>query len=122
MAHFAELDANGVVLRVVVIDNKDIKDEAGVEQEERGRLFCEALFNGGRWVQTSYNASFRKNAAFIGCRFDPELDAFIHPKPYPSWVLDANCRWQAPIPYPQDGASYGWDEATLSWVKTEVTE
>ena len=46
-----------------------------------------------------------------------DIDAFVAPQPYPSWVLDANAQWQAPVPYPTDGKMYGWDEATLSWVE-----
>lgn len=116
MAHFAELDANNIVLRVVVIDNKDTRDAAGVEKEHIGAAFCEKLF-GGRWVQTSYNGNKRKNYAGIGYSYDAARDAFIAPKPFNSWILDeANCQWKAPKPMPQDGQIYGWDEPTLSWV------
>ena len=65
MAHFAELDSNNVVLRVIVVDNKDTADAAGVEKEHIGAAFCERLL-GGRWVQTSYNGNKRKNYAGIG--------------------------------------------------------
>ncbi|MFT4261430.1 MAG: hypothetical protein ACMXX9_03285 [Candidatus Woesearchaeota archaeon] len=80
MAHFAELDENNVVLRVIVVDNKNCCDKKGEEQEEIGRAFCEKLFNGGRWVQTSYNANFRKRYAGIGYIYDEEVDEFIPPK------------------------------------------
>lgn len=115
MAHFAEIDANGVVLRVIVVGNKDTSDANGVEKESIGRSFCERLF-GGNWVQTSYNATFRKNYAGIGYTYDSTRDAFIPPKPFASWLLNEDtCQWQAPIPMPQDGKKYSWDEATLSW-------
>lgn len=86
MAHFAELDANNVVLRVVVVDD---------EHEAEGADYCSRLL-GGRWVQTSYSGSFRKNFAGIGYAYDPERDAFIPPRLSPSWVLDEeSCRWVA---------------------------
>ena len=118
MSHFAELDANNVVLRVIVVGNKDTSDASGVEKESIGKAFCERLF-GGNWVQTSYNGNFRKRYAGIGYKYDAALDAFIAPQPYPSWTLDANADWQAPVPMPTDGKMYSWDEATQSW--TEVT-
>lgn len=118
MAHFAELDGSNVVVRVIVVDNSKLLDEDGVEQEYKGVAFCQYLFGGGKWVQCSYNASFRKNTAFKGCKFDPELDAFIHPQPYPSWTLDENCRWQPPVPMPIDGKSYGWSESTQQWIES----
>ena len=87
MAHFAELDANNVVLRVIVIDTKDNSDANGVEKEHIGAAFCERLF-AGTWKQTSYNHNFRKRYAGIGFTYNEKLDAFIPPKPYSSWVLN----------------------------------
>jgi hypothetical protein len=118
MAHFAELDSNNVVLRVVVVANKDTADADGVEKEYIGAAFCESLL-GGIWKQTSYNGNIRKNYAGIGYTYDETLDAFLAPQPYPSWVLDENAQWQAPVPYPTDGKNYSWDEATQSWVEVE---
>ena len=115
MAHFAELDSNNVVLRVIVVGNKDTADASGVEKEHIGAAFCERLF-GGNWKQTSYNGNKRKNYAGIGYTFDATRDAFIPPKPFASWVLnEATCQWQAPTPMPTDGKRYTWDEATTSW-------
>ena len=106
MAHAAELDANNVVLRVIVVSN-DL--EPNVEQ------WCTDTY-GGYWKQTSYSGSFRKNFAGIGYTYNADLDAFIPPKPYPSWVLDdATCQWKAPVPMPQDGQMYEWDEAAGEW-------
>lgn len=117
MAHFAELDANNVVLRVIVVDTKDNSDANGVEKEYIGKAFCERLF-GGNWVQTSYNNKIRKRYAGIGYTYDAALDAFIPPKPYPSWTLDnATADWVAPVPMPNDGKAYSWDEAIQSWVE-----
>lgn len=110
MAHFAEIDQNNIVTRVVVVDD---------QYEADGVNWCADFFGGGTWVQTSYNATIRKNYAGVGYTYDATRDAFIAPQPYPSWVLDeATCRWGAPIPMPTDGQLYTWDEPTLNWVVT----
>ena len=117
MAHFAELDENNVVTRVIVVANKDTADANGNEVESIGVAFCQRLF-GGNWKQTSYNGNIRKNYAGIGYVYDAAIDAFVPPKPFPSWVLNTNtAQWQAPIPMPTDGKMYSWDEATQSWVE-----
>lgn len=117
MAHFAELNGNNEVLRVVVVANQETLDAEGNEQESIGINFCQELL-GGTWVQTSYNKTIRKNYAGIGDTYDSTRDAFIPPQPYASWVLDeSTCLWGAPTPYPDDGLDYIWDEATTSWVE-----
>lgn len=117
MAHFAEIDENNVVQRVIVVANKDTADANGNEVESIGVAFCQRLL-GGNWKQTSYNANFRKNYAGIGYTYDVGIDAFVPLKPYPSWVLNSNtAQWEAPVPMPQDGKMYSWDEATQSWVE-----
>lgn len=124
MAHFAELDANNVVLRVIVVSNEDTSDINGVEEESIGIAFCQKLYGvNTNWKQTSYNLNFRKNFAGIGYSYNEELDAFVPKKPYPSWVLDENAaRWKAPVPMPEDAGvgeppkMYLWDETTTSWV------
>jgi len=113
MAHFAELDENNVVLRVIVVNNDELFDGEENESEKLGIDFCIAHF-GGRWIQTSYNANFRKNYAGAGFTYDPIADVFISPKPYPSWLLDSNHNWQAPTPMPEDG-NWVWNEETLTW-------
>lgn len=119
MAHFAELDANNVVLRVIVVSNENTADVTGVEQESIGVAFCESLF-GGTWKQTSYNGNMRKNYAGIGFAYRADIDAFVPPQPYPSWVLNLDtAQWEAPVPMPNDGKKYRWDEDTLSWVETD---
>lgn len=121
MAHFAEIDASNFVRRVIVVNNSELLDANGVEREYIGAAFCTALF-GGTWIQTSYNGNFRKNFAGVGHRYDPDRDAFILPQPYPSWVLDEDtCSWVAPVPYPNDGLDYVWDEASVSWVNPQDT-
>ena len=121
MAHFAELDENNIVLRVIVVANKDIIDETGAENESVGIVFCQNLL-GGFWKQTSYNGNFRKNFAGIGYSYDSERDAFLPPKIFNSWVIDEEtCKWVAPIPMPMpinengEEISYVWNENTLSW-------
>jgi hypothetical protein len=99
MAHFAELDANNIVLQVIVIDNKDTADADGVEKEHIGSAFCERLF-GGTWKQTSYNGNIRKNYAGIGYTYREDIDAFVPPQPYPSWVLNDKAQWEAPSASP----------------------
>lgn len=117
MAHFAQLDDQNTVLQVIVIHNNELLDN-GVEFEAKGIAFCQTLFPGTSWKQTSYNANIRKNYAGVGFTYDAQRDAFIPPKPYPSWVLnETTCQWEAPVPYPQDGKRYVWDEATVSWVE-----
>jgi len=116
MAHFAQLDENNSVIQVIVVNNDVLLDANGNESEQLGQEFCTQLL-GGRWVQTSYNASFRKNYAGYDFTYDANLDAFIPPKPYNSWILDEQTgQWQAPVPYPADGESYAWDEDTQSWI------
>ena len=120
MAHFAELDDNGVVLRVIVVATKDNSDANGMEKESIGKAFCERLF-GGNWVQTSYNGNFRKRYAGIGYKYYPGLDAFVPPEPYPSWSLNPETAdWEAPVPMPTDGKMYAWDEAQQAWIETQM--
>jgi hypothetical protein len=96
MAHFAELDQNNVVLRVIVVGNSDTSDANGVEKEHIGAAFCERLF-GGTWKQTSYNGNMRKNYAGIGFTYDAARDAFIPPQPGAEWTLDEDtCQWENP--------------------------
>ena len=117
MAHFAELDANNVVLRVIVVGNADTSDANGVEKEHIGAAFCERLL-GGTWKQTSYNGNMRKRYAGVGFTYNAELDAFVPPKPYPSWVLNnVTADWDAPVAKPDDGKIYSWNESTLAWVE-----
>ena len=122
MAHFAQLDENNVVLQVIVVANKDTADANGIEKEYIGVAHCEKLL-GGTWKQTSYNSSFRKNYAGIGSTYNAELDAFVPPKPFPSWTLNTeDVKWEPPTPMPsiselQEGEYWNWNEDTLSWIK-----
>ena len=102
MAHFAKIDNNNLVTQVIVAEQDFINSGAV------GDSFL--------WVQTSYSSSFRKNYAAVGDTYDKTKDAFIAPKPYPSWTLVENtCQWTAPSAMPNDGKTYDWDEDTTSW-------
>ena len=116
MAHFAELDESNIVKQVVVVHNNELLDENNNESEVKGIAFCQSLF-GGNWIQTSYNATIRKNFAGIGFIYDPIRDVFIAQKPFESWTLNEDtCQWEPPVPRPIDGI-YWWDEATLNWIE-----
>ena len=108
MAHFAEIDENNVVIRVLVVPDN---------AEDRGQDYlANDLGLGGTWVQTSYNNRIRKNYAGVGFTYDEQKDAFIPIKPFDSWVLNEdNCQWEAPTPYPQDGKLYVWNEEITDW-------
>ena len=118
MAHFAQLNEESIVTQVIVVNNETIDNLPFPESEPVGIAFCQSLFGDDTiWAQTSYNASFRYNYSGIGYTFDVTAQAFIPPKPYPSWLLNTTIyQWEAPVPYPDDGKMYYWDEATLSWV------
>lgn len=108
MSHFAEVNENNIVLRVVVGDNNDPAGDEGYQ------WLLDNL--GGTWIKTSYNGSIRKNFAGEGYTYDPDRDAFIAPKPFESWILDEdNCRWGPPVDYPEDGNDYLWNEELGSW-------
>ena len=112
MAHFAKVN-NGIVEQVIVAE------------PEFFDTFVDS--SPGQWIQTSYNTQggvhllggtpLRKNYAGIGFTYDATRDAFIPPKPFPSWILNEDtCLWDAPVAYPTDGKAYVWDEATTAWV------
>ena len=99
MAHFARIDENNVVTQVIVVANEDTSDTNGVEVEEIGVAFCKKLLGAEtNWKQTSYNNNFRVRYAGIGYIFSEELNAFIPPKPWPSFVLNnTTADWQSPL-------------------------
>ena len=123
MAHWAELDENNIVTRVLVGSNED--------PDEGYQWLIDNL--GGTWVKTSYNTQggvhslggtpLRKNYAGIGYSYDATRDAFIPPKPFNSWSLNEDtCLWEAPTPYPTDGKFYRWIEEDLNWQEVVVGE
>ena len=103
MAHFAELDSDNKVKRVVVVGNV-VETAAGPLGENDmhvdGETWCVNFFKGGTWKQTSYNHNFRKQYAGIGMTYASAKDKFILPQPHASWSLDDNDDWQAPVTYP----------------------
>ena len=123
MSHFAEIDGDRIVQRVLVI--------------EQDMLNSGNWGDPNNWIQTSYNTrggvhyapnstepdggvALRKNYAGVGYKYDAERDAFIPPKQYPSWTLvEASCLWEAPVAYPDDGNKYKWDEENTQWVEVE---
>jgi hypothetical protein len=137
MAHYAELNENNIVLRVLTACNQDIINNGGELSEQAANYFgtyTPFSKEGVKWVQTSYNTyggvhrlggtPFRKNYAGIGYTYDITRDAFISPKPFNSWILNENtCLWEAPIAYPTvitygDNISYSisWDESRQGWI------
>jgi hypothetical protein len=112
MSHFAEIDKNNIVIRVLVGEDKAPNEGYG--------WFVENL--GGTWIKTSYNANIRKNYAGIGFTYDSDLDAFIPPKPYDSWILnEKTCQWQSPIEHSNDGKFYIWNEEEKNWLLANNT-
>jgi hypothetical protein len=115
MSHWAEIDENNIVLRVLVGDNNDPAGDEGY------KWLTDNL--GGTWIKTSYNGNIRKNYAGIGFTYNEELDSFIAPQPYPSWKLDKrNSKWKAPVGYPNDGFTYLWNEEALNWEPADFAE
>ncbi len=120
MAHFAKLDENNTVLAVHVVVNEVITID-GQESEQAGIDFLTSIHGHSNWKQTSYNGNFRKNYAGIGYTYDGIKDAFVPPRPYPSWILNEDtCLWESPIPYPNDGNIYIWNEESLEWTPIEL--
>ena len=128
MAHFAELDNNNVVLRVVVVANDCVPSDEHID----GETWCINFFKGGTWKQTSYNNNFRKQYAGMGYTYDAAKNKFISPQPHDSWALDANDDWQAPVTYPTI-TTYGsndpldiylisWDEDNLRWTAKDTSD
>ena len=142
MAHFAELNNSNEVLRVVVISNEDVNANGG-DYSTEAETFVSTIVphssGGNQWKQTSYNGNARKQYAGIGDTFNASKNKFIKPKPFPSWSLDSNDDWQAPVPYPTvteinsnvvyiswdednqkwtgkvDSTNYDWDATNLQW-------
>lgn len=124
MAHFAKLDENNIVIFVTVGRDEDEGKELELSQRT-GDTYRRTSYNtrGGVHYDSQTNEpsadqskAFRKNYAGLGYSYDEARDAFIPPQPFASWVLNEDtCLWDAPVPYPQDGNIYTWDENTLNW-------
>jgi hypothetical protein len=122
MAHFAELNENNVVKQVVVVNNAELLDDEGNEVEMKGRQFCFDLFGEGNWLQTSYNQNKRGGFAAKGWIYDEVADVFYAPAPFPSWVLQSDYTWAAPVERPVDrpGHDWRWNETLKNWVEVEL--
>jgi hypothetical protein len=97
MAHFAQIDNTNIVLQVIVVNNEVINNAEGLDGEATGIAFCQSLYGAEtKWLQTSYNGSFRKNFAGIGYTYDETRDAFIPPKPAEgNWIFSEEIyRWE----------------------------
>jgi len=130
MAHFAELNSSNEVLRVVVISNDDVAANGGdlhADAEAFVKTIVPHSTGGNTWKQTSYNNNFRKQYAGIGDTFDASKNKFIKPKPFPSWSLDSNDDWKAPVTYPtvteidSEKLFINWDEANQKWLGKTYT-
>ena len=124
MAHFAKINNLGIVVFVTV--GRDEADGKELELSARtGDTYRQTSYNtrGGIHYKANSNEpsedqskAFRKNFASNGFEYDEERDAFIPPKPYPSWTLvEATCRWDPPVAFPDDGKAYDWNEGTQAW-------
>lgn len=124
MAHYAFLDENNIVTEVII--GKD-EGEDGVDWEQwygnfRGQVCKRTSYNTVGNKHLNGGTPFRKNYAGIGYTYRADIDAFVAPKPYPSWILNANAQWEAPVAMPTDGQMYSWDEATTSWKVNEPAQ
>lgn len=109
MAHYAFLDNNNIVTEVIVgIDETELIE--GIDPE-----IWYSQFRGQTCVRTSYNGKIRKQYAGVGFTYDPIADVFVSPQPWPSWTLDSNHDWRAPVSYPTDGKIYSWNETKQQW-------
>ena len=133
MASFAKIGLNNKVIEVLSVHNNELLDSNGVEQEVNGIVFLTKLTGWAIWKQTSYNTKggihlsggtpFRKNHASIGYTYDEDRDAFIPPKPFPSWILnETTCLWEAPVARPEltqeqldNGVGQIWNETNQTW-------
>ena len=120
MAHYAFLDMANVVTEVIVGRNEgDTNTNWELEYQDIRKQVCKRTsYNTHGGVHSNGETPFRKNYAGIGYSYDSSRDAFIPPKPYPSWLLEeASCLWKAPIDHPDDGEMYVWDEDNQEWDK-----
>jgi len=125
MAHFAEIDLNNKVLRVVAACDQDVSNNGGNQSEQAAEYFktvCPLSENGIKWVQTSHAGEFRKKYAGANYTYNTIKNIFIEPQPYASWTLDSNDEWQSPVAYPTvttygDNIKYAiiWDETAQRW-------
>ena len=128
MANFAKLGINGKVIAVHVVNNSDVLNSSGEEDEKVGQKFLEKLHGwpASMWIQTSYNTDsgahslggtpLRGNYAGVGMVYDDDNNIFRITQPYASWTLNTTtAQWESPTPYPADGKLYNWNDSTEAW-------
>jgi hypothetical protein len=116
MAHFAKLDENNIVIFVTVGRDEDNGKEAELSART-GDVYKQTSYNTVGSVHAGGGIPYRKNYAGIGYTYDAQRDAFIPPQPFASWLLnEQSCQWEPPVPVPNDGQRYQWDEQSTSWV------
>jgi len=125
MAHYALLDSNNIVVKVITgVDETETQDDNGTVVGGSGEAW-EAFYASQPWHEgltckrTSYNSNIRKQYAGIGYSYDAVADVFVAPQPYPSWTLDSNHDWQPPVARPAEGM-WMWNESTQSWDELET--
>lgn len=121
MAHFARLDENNKVIQIDVVANQVINNLPFPESEPLGIEFLKTIYGqDSKWVQTSINDNFRHTTARLEGFYDQQIDAFVPPSPFPSWVRTENgLDWTAPVPIPDEINGYDWDESIVNWVLVE---
>lgn len=125
MAHYAKIDSEGFVVNIDKLDDIHEMTLDGEVAEGNAVAYlrkCDVPENADhRWIKTSYNGNIRGRYATFGGTYSDELDMFLDPKPFPSWVLDANGDWQPPVPRPETvgGTTWDWNEETKQWDKEE---
>jgi hypothetical protein len=127
MSHFAKIDPETNLVTFVTVGRQEDDGKELELQERTGDVYKQTSYNTRGGVHynpetgepsADQTKALRYNYAGIGFTYDPERDAFIPPKAFESWVLDeATCLWAAPIPYPEDGGTYSWDETAGDWVE-----
>lgn len=120
MSHYyARVNPENIVTFVTLVPDEMIIVENGLEIEDPAiNHLYDTIPNsiGDRWIRTSREGEFRRRYARIGGSYNDELDAFINPKPFESWNFnEVTVSWEAPIPKPEDGQQYSWDEEIGNW-------
>ena len=116
-SYYAQIDENNIVIQVLAVSDASVFNPDGTDNEAAGQAYLQNHYGKfTRWMHTRFDGSKRKNYAGPGYTYDEMKDAFIPPKPFPSWTLnDESCLWEAPVTRPLDGKMYVWNETTHTW-------
>jgi hypothetical protein len=115
MFYFAKVESNQIISEIIVVAESDCGNLQFPESETFGQSFLASLGKGGTWLQYSTTREFRKNPASIGGQYIINANVFVYPQPYPSWILDSNNDWQAPVSKPSESGWWEWNEAEQKW-------